>query len=124
MENLYEEGRPLMEEKKYPEAIEKFTAALKAFDDPKEKARYKSKEMADYKLAWNYQCRAYCLLQMKDYQRGVSDLDQAIKLRPDYKENYDNRARALTVLGRKDEAKADEDKASHIKPDDMSELYK
>lgn len=116
MDTLYWQGRKLMDAQKYQPAIERFTAAIKAFDDPKEKALFKNKEIANYKYSWNAENRSYCYLMLKDYKSAVKDLDVAIKLRPDYKENYVNRGKALMLLGRRREAQADFEKASHLKP--------
>jgi tetratricopeptide (TPR) repeat protein len=122
MEKLNLEGRSLMHSKKYPDAVAKFSQAITAGQDPKEKALYKIKAMFGYKLCLNYQCRAYCLLMMKDYQKALDDLNEAIKLRPDWPENYINRGKALKLLGRSKEAQADLEKASRMKPATMPDF--
>lgn len=116
VENLYQEGRELRDAEKYEEAAAKFTAAIKAVEDPKEKAKYKSKEMIDYKLSESYKNRAFCALILKRWDQAVTDLTASIKLEPNCQENYINRGKALQALGRTKEAQADFAKAKLLKP--------
>jgi len=51
--------------------------------------------------AFTYQARAYCYAQQRQYKLAVADLTQAIKLRPGYPQNYENRAKAYYYLGQK-----------------------
>jgi len=51
--------------------------------------------------AFTYQARAYCYAQQKQYKLAVADLTQAIKLRPGYPQNFENRAKAYYFLGQK-----------------------
>ncbi len=122
MESLYWQGRKLMDDGKYQAAIKCYGAAIKAFENPAEKALYKSKQMANYKYSWNFENRSYCYLMLKDYKSAVQDLSKAISMRPDYQENYINRGKALMFLGRKREAEADFEKAKHLTPGTLPTL--
>ena len=57
--------------------------------------------------AFAYQLRSFCFLQQKQYREGINDLDTAIRLRPDYTVNYQNRAAAYTLIGERNLAAAD-----------------
>jgi serine/threonine protein kinase len=56
---------------------------------------------------WSYQDRAYLLLLNHNYKDAIRDLTRAIELRPGYKQNYTNRAKAYERIGKLDLAKSD-----------------
>jgi len=57
--------------------------------------------------AYVYQYRAYCYLNLARYSLAIEDLNQAIKLDPDSAANYENRAKAYLLTGKKALAAAD-----------------
>ncbi len=58
-------------------------------------------------LAFTYQQRAYCQLPLRQYALAIKDLDEAIKIRPDYALNFENRAKAQAILGNTKAAQTD-----------------
>lgn len=116
METSYWEGRKLMDAGSFVPAIEKFTTAIITAEDAKEKALYKSKDMYNYKLSWNYENRAFCYLMMKNWNKAIDDLSKEIALRPNHQESYINRAKAYKALGKGKEAAADFAMAKMLKP--------
>src|SRR5579883_566612 len=58
--------------------------------------------------------RSYCFFMMKDYKKGLDDINIALKDETPYPVDmnftgdYENRAKALLLLGKKNEAKKDE----------------
>ncbi|MFZ1109035.1 MAG: tetratricopeptide repeat protein [Rhodomicrobium sp.] len=52
-----------------------------------------------------------------DYDRAISDYNQAIRLKPDYADAYNNRGNAYRAKGDNDRAIADYDQAIRLKPD-------
>ncbi len=66
--------------------------------------------------AYTYQQRAYCYLKQRQYATATDDLSEAIKLRPQYPNNYQNRARAHYLLGEKGLADADSKTAKATAP--------
>ncbi len=119
MHNLGMKGQKDLEEGNFEQAADHFRAAIKSYDTPEEQKLFKSKPYADFMLARNYQFLAYAECMMKDYKTAVGHLDQAIKLNPNNRENYLNRAKALMLLGKDKEAKADFEKASHMQPGEL-----
>lgn len=117
LKNFYWKGRRESDSHRYKEGIASFTSAIAAYNEPAQRALYKNPKMAEFKLSACYQNRAYCSLMLKDYAKAVLDLGEAIKLRPGYKVNYINRGKALSLLGRNQEAQADFDKAKNLKPE-------
>jgi hypothetical protein len=116
LERLFWDAHTSMYKREYLIAIDSFTTYLETFKSPKERAIYKTKEMADFMLGRAYQGRGYCYLMLKQYQSGINDLNQSIKYRPDYQESYLNRAEAYKLLGRKELADRDFEQASHMRP--------
>jgi len=57
------------------------------------------------------------LVAAKEYEAAIASYDQALKIKPDYYEAWNNRGNALGKLGRLEEAIASYDQALKIKPD-------
>jgi tetratricopeptide (TPR) repeat protein len=117
VDDRYQRGKVWLDEKNWPKAYADFSAAI-----TKCEARLaKNKDNDTMKLAaWSYQDRAYALLMMNRYEEGVKDLDRAIELRPKYRTNYLNRAKAYRKLGKVDLATKDIETARTI-PDVVTE---
>jgi serine/threonine protein kinase len=64
--------------------------------------------------AWASQDRAYLLLLDHNYSAAIRDLSRAIQLRPKYKINYLNRAKAYLKIDKPELAKLDFDKAKNF----------
>ena len=79
-------------------------------------------EGADNNLAAHAWFSVGYLLQDKDPKGSISAYDEAIRLKPDYAEVYNNRGNAKGALGRHDAAIADFDQAIRLKPD-LAEAY-
>jgi len=54
----------------------------------------------------------------KDYDRALSDYDQALRLRPNYSSAFNNRGNVFQALGKYERAIQDYDQASRIAPND------
>jgi tetratricopeptide (TPR) repeat protein len=64
----------------------------------------------------SYMFRGRIYLDSGDYKAAIEDFSSAIKLRPKVPEYYAMRAVAYEKIGRKDLAKADREKESHLDP--------
>jgi tetratricopeptide (TPR) repeat protein len=58
------------------------------------------------------------LAAAKEYEAAIASYDQALQIKPDYHEAWNNRGVALADLGRLEEAVASYDQAWNFKPDD------
>ena len=60
---------------------------------------------------------------MERHDEAIADYDQAIRLKPDYAEAYNNRGNAKRALERHDEAIVDYNEAIRLKPDFAEPYY-
>jgi eukaryotic-like serine/threonine-protein kinase len=90
-------GRALNELKRYDEALQTCSQALKYYQS--------------YKL-WN--CQALALYSLKRYESAIAAYDQAISLDPQYLWAWNNRGEAYSQLGKTDLAIADFQKAIEL----------
>jgi tetratricopeptide (TPR) repeat protein len=90
---LNQQGRELIQEKKYAEAIEALSEAIRL--------------QPDFALALNARGFAYQLTH--DYKHAIADFDAAIRINPKYTNAYQNRRNARQASG--DKAGAAEDAA-------------
>lgn len=90
----------LAEERKYPEAIEGYTEAIRL--DP------------DDAVAYNNRGSAYD--NSGDYKAAIADYNKAIELKPDFAEAYYNRGNAYSDSGDHKAAIADYNKAIELNP--------
>jgi tetratricopeptide (TPR) repeat protein len=100
------EGRALMQQGKFREAIQPLNQAIDAD-------------------AGNYQAfntRAVAYFELKDYENALLDYDQAIQLKPDFYKPYYNRAKLKTARGESDAALKDFAEAIRRAPD-TSDIY-
>jgi tetratricopeptide (TPR) repeat protein len=49
--------------------------------------------------AWTFNARAFALMMLHEYARAIQDLDQAIRINPNYQNAYQIRAAAKRALG-------------------------
>jgi tetratricopeptide (TPR) repeat protein len=89
-------------------AIRNFTTALAQTDEPV--------QALDRSVV--YFCRGTVYDLQADYERAISDFDQAIALKPDLHAAYGNRGNAYARLGQYQRAIADYDRVIALKPDD------
>ena len=68
-------------------------------------------------LAKTYFDRALEKLNKGEHQAGIADLTEAIRLKPDYAEAYNNRGNAYSLLKQYDKAISDYNDAMRLKPD-------
>lgn len=111
----YKAAGDLGHKDKYEDAIKELNMAIKAFDDPKEKALYKHIEMLQFRQAENYRMRAACYERLKKNQLAIDDLTQAIHFAV-YSTPYEMRSRLLMAMGKKDDAIRDHVTATRLKP--------
>ena len=90
-----QQGRKLIQEEHFAEAIEPLTQALKL----------------DPFLATTFNARGYAYYRLKKLPQAIADFDQAIKLNPMYANAYTNRGVARRAAGDKAGADADQAKA-------------
>lgn len=64
--------------------------------------------------ALNYQQRGILYFKIKEYEKSISDLTEAVKLAPKVAWHYENRALVYEALGKIKEAKEDNEKAEKI----------
>ncbi|PWT94476.1 MAG: hypothetical protein C5B53_13080 [Candidatus Melainabacteria bacterium] len=113
-ERVYQEGRRLMGANKLDPAISKFSQFLEQFRNESQSIKNEKQNQHDLYLAWGYQCRGFCYLKEGQYEKGIQDLSEAIKLRPRYAVNYANRAKAYRLIGQPKLAKEDEAKVRSL----------
>lgn len=102
-EILYEQALKASGTAKYSEAVSMLTKALKLIPEESKNQEkwFAAGESHDIKmyLALTYQCRSFCYLNLREYKKAISDLDQAIARRPAYGPNFTNRSKAHYLLG-------------------------
>jgi len=107
-EQQLEQGRALMKQAKFRDAIKPLNAAIDAD--------------ADNYQAFNARGVAY--FELKEYANALLDYEQAIKLRPDFYLPYYNRALLKTAQNDSDAALKDYSQAISMAPDsNASEVY-
>jgi tetratricopeptide (TPR) repeat protein len=81
----------------------------------------------DLKLESNdnngYFKRGYAYYALGKYELAIKDYDEAIRLKPDYVEEYNNRGVAYAYLKKYNKAQEDFDNAIRLNPDDTSAYY-
>ena len=108
---IYWRGRALLTANRYESAIPIFTQFIETYKSESLHLKKEDKVMHDYYLAWGFQNRGYCYLELRGYAEGIKNLSEAIKLRPHYAANYTNRAKAYRLLGKDKLAQDDLNKA-------------
>jgi tetratricopeptide (TPR) repeat protein len=93
-----QQGRKLIQDEKFAEAIGPLTQALKL----------------DPFVATTFNARGYAYFRLKKYGEAIADFDQAIKLNPMYGNAYTNRSSAKRAAGDKTGADADQAKARDL----------
>ncbi|MBD2777434.1 serine protease [Iningainema tapete] len=93
--------------------LKRYSAAMQAF-----------KKAIDFKPnSLGYLSRGVLRTNLKDYQGGIADLNEAIRLQPDYARLYSNRGRARSMLKDLKGAISDYDQAIQLAPDDADGYY-
>ena len=72
---------------------------------------------------WEYDIRGALYGDMGDYPKAMANLDQAIKLNPNYSDGYYNRGVAYSKQGKYDLAKLDYDEAIKLNSEDGQSYY-
>src|SRR5262249_2603625 len=96
--DYHAEGRRLIQDEKFAQAIVPLTEAVKL----------------DPFLATAFNARGYCYSRMRKYKEAIADFDQAIKLNPAYTNAYTNRSIARRAAGDKVGADSDQAKARDL----------
>ena len=96
-----------MEKGNYGRAIGIFTVYMAMHKEESKQIKNENKTTRDYYLSWGPQNRAWCYIQLKNYGKAIDDLTEAIKLRPTYALNFENRAQCYQLTDRPDLAKND-----------------
>ncbi|MFD1140468.1 tetratricopeptide repeat protein [Larkinella insperata] len=100
------EGRALMQQGKFREAIQPLNDAINT-------------DGGNFEA---FNSRAVAYFELKDYENALLDYDQAIKLSPDFYKPYYNRAKLKTARGETDPALRDFSEAIRRAPD-ISDIY-
>jgi len=93
-EQHHQRGRDLIQQKKYREAIEELSEALRQHPE----------------LALAYNARGYAYALLRDFPHAIADYDAAIRINPKYINAYQNRRAARQSSGDKAGAAADAEK--------------
>jgi len=115
-EKTYWTGREQMSASNFDSAIKFISQYIDEFKKESAGMKDEKQDEHDYYLAWGYQCRGFCYLHNKLLEKGVQDLNEAIKLRPRYAPNYANRAKAYRLMGNLKLAQEDEAKMRSLPP--------
>ena len=109
-QELYYKVRASMDNNNFDKAIAGYSKYIADFTKESQGIKNENQDEHDYYLCWGYQSRAICYLNAHNYSDGIADLNEAIKLRPRYRANYVNRAKALRIVGNIKMAEKDEEK--------------
>jgi tetratricopeptide (TPR) repeat protein len=115
---VYDTGDIMLDSGKYKEAIAKLSVGIDLLDKLEREHqldRFGTPESVAAHRADFYGQRAYGYLQLKQWQKGIDDINIAIRNRPDYDILYENRARAYDMIGKHTLAEADRVKARQYK---------
>src|SRR5262249_24938820 len=97
-DDYHQQGRKLLQEDKFAEAVAVLTQAL---------------NLNPY-LATSFNARGYARQRLKQYKEAIADFDSAIKLNPAYGNAYTKRSAAKRGAGDKAGADADTAKARDL----------
>lgn len=109
-EDHYKAGLEFMQNEEYKFAISKFTWVFKAF--PTEDMKYKA-----------YCRRAEAKREIKSYEDGIDDCNEAIILKPEEKEAYFIRARLKNIIKDYAGVSADYSRIIKIDPDNAKAYF-
>ena len=73
--------------------------------------------------AETYRARAYASIQLGNYEKAIRELDQALRMNPNYANAYYNRGSAKRNLGQHSAAIADYDEAIRLDPNDANAYF-
>ena len=114
----YEKAQLASNAHKYLEAVLYLTHVLALIP---EESKTRNSWYADSKfrdkqkyLSLTYELRAFCYLHLRHYRPAILDLDEAIKLRPNYGGDYINRGKAHLLLGETKLGQADINRARSL----------
>jgi tetratricopeptide (TPR) repeat protein len=114
LERYYKEGAKLGQAGKIEQAQDAFTKAITAAATKEEQALYKTKEMANYKQSRNFVSRASCYLEKGNFELAAKDINESIKLCPDYSLPYLLRSKLNGRRHNDSQAREDLATASHF----------
>lgn len=122
MLTLNDTAEMVMDKQLWAEAAKRYTVAIDYIASCEKQGiidKCGSPESVGLLKSTNFASRGFCYMNSKEYNKGVSDLTQAIKYRPYYSINYSNRAKAYRLLGKKELALQDDKKAAELNASGM-----
>ncbi len=108
----------------YIQSIADFTQCIGSYTQYAQAKLKKDIDLKAYNsdLGTVYNNRGIVYNEKGDYEQAIADLNQALKLKPDYAEAYNNRGNVYAQNGNYDQAIADITQALKLKPD-SAEAY-
>ena len=109
----FNEAAQSLDQNDFNTAIEKFSKALENKNDASN----------NYKIADTYIYRGYCRCRLKNYKNAISDIDEAIKIKPEYMKAYSMKVMVLFQEGKYEECIVWCDKGLEKKPNTDDLLF-
>jgi len=103
----YSEGVQYLQQGKFNEAITSFSKAIKNKDKAKN----------EYMIASAYSARALCRSYLQNHSQAIADIDDALKLKPEFTDLYYTKTAILKSAKKYDEAIVWANKGLKLKPE-------
>ncbi len=111
---FYERGRIRELDHDLLGALVDFDASLRVNPLQVDSAKVKAGPPKKHR-AWAHQERGYVLCQLKRFKAGIASFNCAIAIRPNFADNYQNRAAAYLQLGQVEQSRKDARKAGELR---------